>query len=94
MELKRLQERRAYNRVPARGELKNQKSLETGKNRNLVPVFIVYGDCANLERNTSPDPYFFLFRYGKEKKYKGQGMKSLAGIGAEPHKPQVQTNYD
>ena len=41
--------------------------------------------ASNLERDASPDPYFFFSGTEKEK-YKGQGMKSLAGFGAEPHK--------
>ena len=38
-----------------------------------------------LERDASPDLNFFFSGTEKEK-YKGQGMKSLAGFGTESHK--------
>ena len=55
-----------------------------------IELFFEFNElCFNRERDSSPDLNFFFSGTEKEK-YKGQGMKSLAGFGTESHKKTIK----
>ena len=66
--------------------MRNTPRIIKYKKPELSSGFLLYMElCLSLERDSSSDPDFFFSGTEKEK-YQGQGMKSLAGVGAEPHK--------